>query len=130
MKTTKESPFVAIIPSHGPTTSSLPLANLHTLLHLFLHANLTAHIFPPDHYVRLSLASISSNLPLPYYVVFVASGLAPALSLLLRQSWAEILWWMTTPALAWFVYGAQKWMKEEDESIRRLEGMRYDARGA
>lgn len=52
------------------------------------------------------------------------------LALLSNRSWVDALWWSITPALAWFVWSAKTWMREEEVAIERLESMRYDAKGA
>lgn len=115
-------------------SQSLPLASLFTLLHIFVHANLSLHLLSllsPEHPVlSLAAANTRSQLPLPYGVLFIMSAIAPVFSVLLRHAWLDVVWWCATLLVSWFIYSGQSWVREEEESIEKLEKMRYTARGA
>ena len=38
--------------------------------------------------------------------------------------------WSSTAGLSWLVWSAKRWMSEEEREIERLEGLRYDVKGA
>lgn len=58
------------------------------------------------------------------------SAIAPALSLLLRHAWFDVVWWSVPLFVVWFVYNGQTWVQEEIEAIENLEKLRYHAQGA
>ncbi|KAI0087852.1 hypothetical protein BDY19DRAFT_994740 [Irpex rosettiformis] len=128
---TRESPFVAILLPEATPSKPIPASTLFIAISLFLHANLSLSFLSQTHMIRRSVSStFGGHVPLRYVFLFVASAIAPLLSSVLWQSWADLLWWSTTPCLVYFMYSAQCWFDEEAEAIRGLEKMRYDAKGA
>ena len=129
-KDPRVSPFENMFPSRG-YTNSLPLAYPFTLLHLFAHFLLDVQLTDPSNAIRAFFeANFPTLLSHSYMVIFSACSLAPTLSLLRGGNWQEVAWWFITDILAFFVYSAQKWNREESESIEQLEKMRYTAKGA
>lgn len=49
---------------------------------------------------------------------------------LMENGWADIIWWGETAILCVFIEQAQRWMREEAEGLRSLEGLKYDAKTA
>ncbi|PSR70472.1 hypothetical protein PHLCEN_2v13623 [Hermanssonia centrifuga] len=62
--------------------------------------------------------------------MFGACSIAPSISLMIGQTWADVIFWGLADALTWLIHSAQNWMKRDADNIRQLEAMRYDARGA
>lgn len=56
--------------------------------------------------------------------------IAPFMSAVLRRSFSQTFWWLMPAIIIGLVALAQKWMRETDEGVERLEELRYDARGA
>lgn len=113
----------------------IPARIVFVLLHTFVHANLSIHLFPPRNKFRRYLSRLHSTpwtfvIPLPFYILFVLSAFAPTLSFSMSKGWVDILWWSETALVVVFVQRAQTWIQDETEDIRGLEGLRYDARGA
>lgn len=159
-QSTHESPLHPLFPSHKPSDyTPLPFRYLFAILNLFIHLNLTHDLLTAPASLRRSLSvppnSSSSNprrinisslhhhspsqtmfsrilfaLPLPYYVLFPLSAIAPILSLVSGRGWVETLWWSGTALVVLFIQRAKTWILDEREDIRGLEGLRYDAKGA
>lgn len=116
---------------HLPGSQPLPLATLFALLHIFVHGNLNLLLLSPEHQLRSRASAIANgNLPLPYSALFGVSAIAPVLSLSLRHSWLDVVWWSAAILVTWLIYNGQQWVQEENASIANLEKMRYTAKGA
>ncbi|KAH8104775.1 hypothetical protein BXZ70DRAFT_615670 [Cristinia sonorae] len=133
----KKPPIAVLFPNYTPPDGFRPITGhlFFTTLNLFIHANLSVHLAHPTHHVREWLArgdyhQYTSFLPLPFSVLFALSAPAPLMSFIVSNGWHDVVWWGETAAMVWFVSSAHRWMGEETESLRNLERLRYDARGA
>ncbi|KAI0917268.1 hypothetical protein AcW2_007447 [Taiwanofungus camphoratus] len=136
LRGSKESPLFVLLPS-GVPSPSIPAAPLFAVLHIILHLNLSLHLLPAHsevfHSVFPSSYSFHSpSLPLLFShpVTLTAPAVAPTLSLLLHRGWPDVAWWSIAGGMTLFVYSVQKWIRQSEEGIRELEGMRYNAKGA
>ncbi|KAH9947590.1 hypothetical protein B0H21DRAFT_821752 [Amylocystis lapponica] len=136
LKQSKQSPISALLPNRTPSPP-IPLPTFFALLHILLQLHLCLHLLPPAHPILRALSSLRPPLgplvlplPLLHPATLAASAVAPALALLLRHGWPDVAWWAVTGLMTLLVYYVKKWIRQSDESIRELDGMRYDARGA
>ncbi|KAK7681527.1 hypothetical protein QCA50_015259 [Cerrena zonata] len=135
MKADKEPPIAPLITSELIPPTSVPLPNLWTILNLFYHANLSIHLLPLSNPIRQSLQKIRSSpyillLPIGYSILYGLSVAPALLSLFSGNSWVDVVWWLATPAMVYFVHSSQRWFAQETEGIQNLEKLRYDAKGA
>lgn len=56
--------------------------------------------------------------------------IAPFMSAVLKRSFSQTVWWLMPAIIIGLIALAQKWMRETDEGVERLEELQYDARGA
>ncbi|KIP06203.1 hypothetical protein PHLGIDRAFT_128414 [Phlebiopsis gigantea 11061_1 CR5-6] len=129
----KQSPLAAIFPTSGSesTPRKLPLTTYFTITHMLLHVDLSLHLLPPSNRVRSFIAGTTSNtIPGSYALLFSLLSVAPLVALFMRLSWVDIAWWSTALLLTWFIHGGQRWMRDEEEALQKLETLRYDAKGA
>lgn len=133
----KEPPTGALFPQYIPPDGFRPIPGYYffTLLHIFVHLNLSGRLLLSSHKVRQWFSRYHATpytffLPLPFPIMFGLSALAPGLSGLVANGWYDVAWWAETTVLCSFVYVAQTCMREESEGLRTLEGLKYDAKGA
>ncbi|THG98824.1 hypothetical protein EW026_g3433 [Hermanssonia centrifuga] len=132
----KRSPLAVIFPPVDASSRTIPLPGLFASVHVVIHSSLILHVSPKARFSLSALlgeslqASVRNFVPLPYPIMFGACSIAPIISLMIGQTWADVIFWSLAAALTWFIHSAQNWMKRDVDSIRQLEAMRYDARGA
>ena len=102
---------------------AIPLAATFCLLHIAVHLNLLL-MSSCNH------PQLSGLKPISYPITFVAAALAPFLSMILRRSLADVAWWSFTMAVAVLHHTVHRWIAQGEESIRGLEQLKYDAKGA
>ncbi|THH27033.1 hypothetical protein EUX98_g7148 [Antrodiella citrinella] len=90
----KEPPTAAIFPRYLPPDEFNPIPGYHvfTLLHLFVHLNLSGQVLPTAHPLRrwfsrnvFTSSPYTFFIPLPYLFLFGIAALAPILSLFMAQ---------------------------------------------
>ena len=100
-------------------------------MHIFLHVDLSMHLLPPSNAVRSYIAESTSNaLPGSYALIYSLLSVAPLVALFMRLAWIDTAWWSTALLLTWFIHSGQRWMRDEEEALQKLETLRYDVRGA
>lgn len=134
----KEPPLEILFPrdpSQGEYTP-LPGFRFFILLHIFVLLNVSALTLLPSHPIRQWLSRgyhstpYTLFIPLPSPVLLGLSTLTPLFALLKASSWSDMLWWCLTGVLTGGVYALVSGMADTAESIRTLEGLKYDAKGA
>jgi len=126
-KQPKESPLYALLPDHTPSPT-IPLPTLFALLQILLQLHLILHALPPAHPILGPMSFLPLSLSHP--VTLAATAVAPTFTLLLRHDWPDVAWWALTGSMTLLVFYVKKWIRQSEESVRELNGMRYDARGA
>ncbi|EED82316.1 predicted protein [Postia placenta Mad-698-R] len=129
IKRDKESPLYALL-SYDSPSEAIPLSTLFATMHILLHLNLGLLLLPSAHSAIRFLSSLPPSLgrftplpvPVPHAITLITPALAPVLALLLMREWPEIVWWSITGGLTWFVYNVRRWVIENEEEIRELEG--------
>lgn len=135
MKRDKEPPIAPLLGTEPGSSTTLPSPNFWTTLNLFYHVNLSIHLLPLSHPIRHTLANngafrYSAFIPPPYSFLYGLSVIPALLSLFTRSEWADVVWWLATPAMVYFVHSSQRWFAQEAEGLQNLEKLRYDAKGA
>ncbi|KZP33688.1 hypothetical protein FIBSPDRAFT_313104 [Athelia psychrophila] len=115
------NPLLALFPISQADTPLRPTSL--TILAIFIHLNLSLLTYPN----HLSPINIT---PLPYVYLFGLCAVAPGLSLLLGRGWLTIAWWSVTGGVVWLAHTVHQTTQRREESIARLEGLRYVAPGA
>lgn len=69
-------------------------------------------------------------IPLGYPILYGLSVIPALLSLFIGNGWVDVVWWLTTAAMVYFIHSSQRWFTQEAEGIQNLENLRYDAKGA
>lgn len=110
-----------------PPINQLTFTPLFIIVHIAVHFALAVNILQPSHRSWLSVPDVVQ--PVPWIAIFLTTEVAPLLSIADGCSLADFLWWTETIALAGLIYSAQQWMEEEAEAIKKLESMRYEAKG-
>jgi len=138
LKQPKESPFYALLPDRTPSPT-IPLPTLFALLQILLQLHLSLHVLPPAHPLLRALSSTSTShapgllqlpLSLTHPAPVAATAVAPTLALLLRHGWPDVAWWAVAGGVTLLVFYVKRWIGQNEESIKELDGMRYEARGA
>jgi hypothetical protein len=100
-----------------------------------VHLNLAQHLIPSrftirDFLLRTQYHALARYIPLRYSTSMIIAGAAPALSLLSGQGTAVTIWWSLTGLMVGLCWLFHHWEQESKESLRKLEGMKYTAKGA
>ncbi|KAJ3553839.1 hypothetical protein NM688_g3404 [Phlebia brevispora] len=127
-KPPRYSPLEALFPS-DKYIPKLPLPFVFSLLHILVHLCCIVRLLATSNPVHVAVASSCPPL-LSYTTLFGASSAAPVLCLLTGGDWRDIAWWAVADAVILLLWIAEHWAAEEAKNIRKLESMRYDARGA
>ena len=117
----QESPLSVLFTAER--ADAIPLATTFSLLHIAVHFNLLL-MSSCNH------PQLSGLKPISYPITFVAAALAPFLAVMLRRSLADVAWWSFTMAIAILHHAVHRWIAQGEESIRGLEQLKYDAKGA
>ncbi|KAG8984054.1 hypothetical protein FRB90_005600 [Tulasnella sp. 427] len=111
----------------------IPLPALFTILAIALHVldSISLTNDPRKSLLDVDMPFDTSNvLEGPLRKRAILYLIAPFMSAVLRRSLSQTVWWLTPAIVIGLVALAQKWMRETDEGVERLEDLRYDARGA
>jgi len=98
------------------------------LLTFLIHLNLFLYILPP----RLERGGNDFHLPspLPFGLTYSLSAVPPTLCLFVGHSWQTTLWWCITPVMVYAIQAVKMSVYEVNETISRLESLKYRAPGA
>ncbi|KLO12989.1 hypothetical protein SCHPADRAFT_828687 [Schizopora paradoxa] len=132
--------FLTIRTHDSPIILSRLFALLHTgvhlnvLLHLFTNSNSSPGAAGISRQIRLddvpSWIADVPYLPLPFTWTFFLALLAPLTSIVSTRAWQQSAWWSTAFCLSLVSGRILAWISEGEESIRKLEGLQYNAKGA
>jgi hypothetical protein len=124
---TPGTPLQGLIPGSTPSEASIPLPRIFALLALFLHLNLSFHLYPSKF---RQLAGLPQLNPIPYKISYYIASISPILSLLLWMSWTTIMWWSLTLVVIVAIHSVQTSMEEGNESLGTLAELKYTSFGA
>ncbi|KAJ7259490.1 hypothetical protein B0H12DRAFT_1108257 [Mycena haematopus] len=116
--------FLALFPI-STTEPNPPCPTLFALVALAVHANLALHLHP-NLAPRLRLRP---PLPLSYLLSYLATAVAPSLSLFLARSWQATAWDALPLLVVALTHSVHSTLMEGDEALAELEALQYRAPG-